>query len=243
MFGTICSTARSSRRRATGSAGSSSRSSMPSTNHSAMVSPGCCRAITQMRFRPGSGVAHGDEVEIAALDGGAQRADPRARRRVGAPEQRLVPVPGIRLEIGVPDAVARRACARSPVRGRRSASARETSRRNRRKRPRDSRASLRHRSRRDALTKRMPQRLRRARRSRESETTGGNRRANRRAARPAGRRHARHRPLRWRRNRTRRKCEATWGAIRIESAASEASPAPGQCYHRRRRVKSTQWTS
>ena len=56
MLGTTWKTQARSSARATPSWGSASRSSNPSANHSAMLSPGCCRATTQTTRLPGPGV-------------------------------------------------------------------------------------------------------------------------------------------------------------------------------------------
>ena len=107
MLGTTWNTARSSTRRATGSAGSSRRSSMPSTNHSAIVSPGCWRAITQIDLRPRPPRRRSTRfMSRPSIE--APRSRTRARGEASArAEQREMALPRVRLEVRVVDAVAR----------------------------------------------------------------------------------------------------------------------------------------
>ena len=203
MLGTICTTARASSARATGSLVFSNRSSMPSTNHSAMVSPGCWRAITHSDLLAGR-PADRDEVDVASLHRRAQIADAGQRRRVRSAEQIEVSLPGIRLEVRVVNAVAQRRVRdhQSPAveRRRHAKPVGAIVRRHRlgsRASQRRMCGAVRWRS---AGAPAVP-----ARPAGESRTTGGSRRANRRAAALADRADPRRRPLRWRLRRTWRK--------------------------------------
>ena len=81
--------------RDTASAGSSSRCRSPSTNHSAIVSPGCWRAMIHTGCAP---VADDQPVEIAPLQAAAEPLAPGAACHAVC-QQRKVPFPRIRLEV------------------------------------------------------------------------------------------------------------------------------------------------
>ena len=83
MFGTTCTTARRRSFRATGSSSSISLPTKPSIHQLAMVSPGCCRAITHStRFAPPSR-SHGDASSKSARAAAASSSLAPANRGSG----------------------------------------------------------------------------------------------------------------------------------------------------------------
>ena len=91
---------------------------MPSTNHSAIDSPGCWRAMIQIVFAPGRLSARCRSRSAASpivtrsmsrpSTDAPSRSTARERRSPGTADQRLVALERIRLEVGVPHRVALR---------------------------------------------------------------------------------------------------------------------------------------